>query len=110
MTDNQLSVAEAMDAMCPRLNRLAAQQPLTPDQQDLLARCTAIMFASTASEQVNALDEISPQDLNATRTQTLNLTRSQLANISDRLIALRGGAKGLSEILNPVSLLRCIGH
>lgn len=98
LTPNQLSVAVAMDALCPRLNSLASRQPLAGDQADLLARCDAIRFGSSTQEQITALDEISPQDLNATRTQTLNLSRSQLANVADRLIALRGGARGLSLV------------
>ncbi len=96
LTPNQLSVAVAMDTMCPRLRSREAS--LSGDQLDLLRRCEAITFGSTATEQVRALDEISPQDLNATRTQTLNLTRSQLANVSDRLSALRQGAKGISLV------------
>lgn len=96
LTPNQLSVARALDALCPRLSARGAQQQLTENQADLLTRCNGITFASTPSEQVRALDEISPQDLNATRTQSLNLSRSQLANIADRLVALRGGARGLS--------------
>jgi len=96
LTPNQMSVAVAMDTMCPRLRNRA--ETLSGDQLDLLRRCEAITFGSTATEQVRALDEISPQDLNATRTQTLNLTRSQLANVADRLTALRQGAKGISFV------------
>ena len=98
LTPNQLSVAVAMDAMCPRLSSRASRQPLVGDTADLLARCNAIRFSSSTAEQINALDEISPQDLNATRSQTLNLSRSQLANVADRLTALRGGASGLSLV------------
>jgi outer membrane autotransporter protein len=96
LTPNQLSVARALDSLCPRLGARGAQQELTEGEASLLTRCNAITFASTASEQVRALDEISPQDLNATRTQMLNLSRAQLANIADRLTALRKGARGLS--------------
>jgi outer membrane autotransporter protein len=96
LTPNQLSVAVAMDSLCPRLSNRALGQTLETDQADLLQRCNAIRFGSSTPEQIKALDEISPQDLNATRTQTLNLSRSQLANVADRLIALRGGARGLS--------------
>jgi outer membrane lipase/esterase len=96
LTPNQLSVARALDALCPRLSARGAQQELTEGEASLLTRCNAITFASTAPEQVRALDEISPQDLNATRTQMLNLSRAQLSNIADRLTALRKGARGLS--------------
>jgi outer membrane autotransporter protein len=98
LTPNQLSVAIAMDSLCPRLDALAQQQALVADQGDLRTRCDAIRFGSSTTEQITALDEISPQDLNATRTQTLNLSRTQLANVADRLIALRGGARGLSLV------------
>jgi outer membrane autotransporter protein len=96
LTPNQLSVALALDSLCPRLSARGGQQELTEGEASLLTRCNAITFASTASEQVQALDEISPQDLNATRTQMLNLSRAQLSNIADRLTALRKGASGLS--------------
>jgi outer membrane autotransporter protein len=96
LTPNQLAVARALDSLCPRLSARGGQQELTEGEASLLTRCNAITFASTASEQVRALDEISPQDLNATRTQMLNLSRAQLSNIADRLTALRSGARGLS--------------
>jgi outer membrane autotransporter protein len=96
LTPNQLSVARALDSLCPRLSALGAQRELTEGQAALLSRCNGITFGSALPEQVRALDEISPQDLNATRTQALTLSRSQLANVSDRLLALRAGAKGFS--------------
>jgi hypothetical protein len=37
-----------------------------------------------------------PDDFSAARTQTLLVANTQYASIMDRLIALRGGAKGLS--------------
>jgi outer membrane autotransporter protein len=96
LSENQRSIAVAMDTMCPRLQTHAAD--LSGDQLDLLQRCQAITFGSTPTEQVRALDQISPEELNATRTQTLNLSRSQLLNVADRLVALRNGAKGLSLV------------
>jgi outer membrane autotransporter protein len=96
LTENQRSVAVAMDTFCPRLQTRAAE--LSGDQLDLLQRCQAITFGSSPAEQVRALDQISPEELNATRTQTLNLSRSQFLNIADRLVALRNGAKGLSLV------------
>lgn len=98
LTPNQLSVARALDSLCPRLTTRGTQQELTEGEAALLRRCNAITFGSTTAEQVRALDEISPQDLNATRTQALNLSRIQLANISDRLLALRAGAQGISLV------------
>ena len=96
LTPNQLSVAVAMDSMCPRLRARGAAQALTAGEADLLNRCNGIMFTSSTEQQVSALDEISPQDLNATRTQTLTLSRTQLGTIASRLDALRSGARGVS--------------
>ena len=96
LTENQRSLAVAMDTLCPRLQARAAT--LVGDQLDLLRRCNAITFGSTPTEQVRALDQIAPEEMNATRTQTLDLSRTQLTNVSDRLIALRKGAKGLSLV------------
>lgn len=96
LTPNQLSVARALDSLCPRLSALGGQRELTDGEAALLNRCNGITFGSALPEQVRALDEISPQDLNATRTQALSLSRSRLANVSDRLLALRSGSKGLS--------------
>jgi outer membrane autotransporter protein len=94
LSPNQLSVAVAMDSLCPRLEDV--RDTLAADQLNLLARCEGIIRSSSVGEQIHALDEITPQDLNATRTQTFNMSRSQLAEVGDRLIALRSGARGLS--------------
>lgn len=96
LTPNQLSVAVAMDSLCPRLRARGASQALTEGETDLLNRCNGIMFTSSTEEQIGALDEISPQDLNATRTQALSLSRTQLGTIASRLDALRSGARGVS--------------
>lgn len=96
LTPNQLSVAQALDSVCPRLRARGTTQALTEGEADLLNRCNGIMFTSSTDEQVTALDEISPQDLNATRTQTLSLSRTQIGTIASRLDALRSGARGIS--------------
>lgn len=96
LTPNQKSVAVALDDLCVRLAERAQQQPLTEDQADLLARCDGIIFDNVEAQQVEALDELGAQDLNAIRTQALLFSRFQYMGVMDRLIALRGGAKGLS--------------
>jgi outer membrane autotransporter protein len=96
LTPNQLSVAVTLDSLCPRLRQRGTAQALTEGEADLLAHCNAITFTSTLTEQVEALDAISPQDLNATRIQALSLSRIHVATIADRLSALRAGASGIS--------------
>ena len=93
LTPNQHSLAKAMDAVCARLQD--RQSALAGNQRDLLVRCQAIVD-STSTEQVAALDAIAPEELNTVSTETFNLSRLQLTNVTDRLIALRAGAEGLS--------------
>jgi len=93
LTPNERSVAVALDSLCPRLQALSDTE--TPEQGDLRKRCQGIRTTGV-EQQVRALDELGAQDLNAVRTQTFNLSRAQLATLSDRLIALRSGARGLS--------------
>lgn len=96
LTAEQESVAVALDSLCVRLAERAQQQPLPEEQADLLGRCDGIIFDDVPAQQVEALDELGAQDLNAMRTQALLFSRFQYMGVMDRLIALRGGAKGLS--------------
>ncbi|HEY8540116.1 MAG TPA: PKD domain-containing protein, partial [Steroidobacteraceae bacterium] len=96
LSENQRSVAVALDTMCPRL--ASHTEPLSGDRLDLLRHCNAITFGSTADEQRRALEQIAPEELNVARTHSLDFSRTQLMNVSDRLVALRKGAKGLSLI------------
>ncbi|HWK73122.1 MAG TPA: autotransporter domain-containing protein [Povalibacter sp.] len=93
---NAQSVARNLDDLCTRLTDMSsAETLLTPEQSDLLARCDAII-GSNATEQANALDELGAQDLNAIRAQALVFSRTQHQGVMDRLLALRGGERGIS--------------
>lgn len=98
LTPTQLSTAQTMERMCAELATLAGQQaPLTADQQELLRRCDGLLFNNnTPAQQIQALNELVPRGFSAARTQTLLFANTQYASIMDRLIALRGGARGLS--------------
>ena len=74
----------------------AAQGGLTADQQALLQRCDGIYFNNTPENQTAALDELNGEDFAAARTQTLLFANLQYVGVMDRLMALRGGARGLS--------------
>src|SRR6185436_15536093 len=65
-------------------------------QQDLLNRCDGLQMNNTTENQVNALDQLVADDFAVARTQTLLFANTLYAGVNDRLIALRGGAKGLS--------------
>jgi outer membrane autotransporter protein len=96
LTPTQESMARALDDLCVRLAKRARQQPLTEDESDLLGRCDGIIFDDVPVQQIEAIDELGAQDLNAVRTQALLFSQLQYAGIMDRLIALRDGAHGLN--------------
>lgn len=93
---NQRNVARTLDDLCPRLAEADEQAPLVGDQRDLLDRCNGVIFQTDPTEQVRALDELGAQDLNAIRRQALLFANFNYVGVMDRLIALRGGASGLS--------------
>ncbi len=74
----------------------AGEVSLTADQTDLLAKCTGIRVNNTTANQIDAIEELIPDDFSAARTQTLLFANTQYVSVMDRLIALRGGARGLS--------------
>jgi outer membrane autotransporter protein len=97
LTPNQSRMANKLDSMCDALDGLArSQAALSADQTDLLTKCNGIRINNTTANQVEAIEELIPDDFSAARTQTLLFANTQYASIMDRLIALRGGARGLS--------------
>ena len=93
LSPNQRRVALALDRICGQLRDLSQ---LSGDQQDLLIRCNGLQINNTTANQVDALDELVADDFAVARTQTLLFANTQYASVMDRLMALRGGAKGLS--------------
>jgi outer membrane autotransporter protein len=97
LTPNQRQAATALDRICSSLFQMqSAEAAMTQDQRDLLARCNGLLFQDDTQNQVDALDELVPEDFAAARTQTLLFANTQYLSVMDRLIALRGGASGLS--------------
>jgi outer membrane autotransporter protein len=97
LTPNQSRMANKLDSMCNTLAQLSSSQtPLSRDQTDLLTKCNGLRINNTTANQVEAIEEMIPDDFSAARTQTLLFANTQYASIMDRLIALRGGARGLS--------------
>ena len=93
LTPNQRKMAQALDSLCPRLSQAAT---LTSEQAALLTRCNGLAFNNTADQQREALDKLNGDDFAAARTQALLFANFQYVGVMDRLIALRGGARGLS--------------
>lgn len=96
LTPNERNVAVTLDRVCRELDTLQESTALTPDQQDLLDRCNGIYFDNTPANQTAALGELGAEQFAAARTQTLLFANLQYVGVMDRLMALRGGARGLS--------------
>ena len=98
LTPNQRRMANKLDGMCDALaQREANEVGMSADQADLLSKCRGIRSAlNSTANQVEAIEELIPDDFSVARTQTLLFANTQYASIMDRLIALRGGARGLS--------------
>lgn len=97
LSPNQRSMALALDRICNELDQLSASEAaLTSDQRALLERCNGLYFDNTEANQVQALEELGADDFAAARTQTLLFSNMLYASVMDRLVALRGGARGLS--------------
>jgi outer membrane autotransporter protein len=100
LTPNQSRMANKLDSMCDALAAIAnSEGALTADQSDLLTKCNGIRIRTAtnqAAQQIEAIEELIPDDFSVARTQTLLFANTQYASIMDRLMALRGGAKGLS--------------
>lgn len=93
----QKSVAQSLDRICVELDdALVSGRGLTIDQRALNRRCEALYFGNTGANQEQALGALVTDNFAVARTQTLLFANSQYASVMDRLIALRGGARGLS--------------
>lgn len=95
LTPEQQKTAVVVDRVCSDVSSMG-EGSMTPDQQQLLERCNGLLFDNSAANQVAALDELIADDFAVARTQTLVFANTQHGSVMDRLIALRGGAKGLS--------------
>ncbi|MGH8240758.1 MAG: autotransporter outer membrane beta-barrel domain-containing protein, partial [Steroidobacteraceae bacterium] len=97
LTPNQRRMANKLDSMCDALSQLSRNEAaLSADQVDLLAKCQGIRLNNSTENQIAAIEELIPDDFAVARTQTLLFANTQYVSIMDRLIALRGGARGLS--------------
>jgi uncharacterized protein YhjY with autotransporter beta-barrel domain len=97
LTPNKRQMAIALDRICVELDEISrGAAALTDDQRAMNERCNALYFDNTAANQSEALGELSGEDFAAARTQTLLFSNTLYASVMDRLVALRGGARGLS--------------
>jgi outer membrane autotransporter protein len=93
---NERQLARKLDSICARLEDLASsEQPLSEEQIDLLQRCRGLLAANDG-QQIEAVEELGAQEINAVRTQALIFSRTQYEGVMDRLLALRSGDRGIS--------------
>jgi uncharacterized protein YhjY with autotransporter beta-barrel domain len=100
LSPNKKAMATALDRICDQLDSLSSSEAgpsaLSQDQRELLKRCDGLYFNNTNSNKSRALAELGADDFSAARTQTLLFSNTLYSSVMDRLVALRGGARGLS--------------
>ncbi len=98
LSPGQRSVAGALDSLCPALNTLGQQSTLTPGERDLLDQCTKL-FASSGTNPgavVQGVVALTPEQASAPRKLITQISSVQVDNLTERLSALRSGARGIS--------------
>lgn len=98
LTPGQRSVAGALDALCPNLSLIASQRALTAGEQDLLSQCRTLIAASGANPGgvAQGIAALTPEQASAPRKLITQISSVQVDNLTDRLGALRRGARGIS--------------
>ncbi|KAA2285650.1 autotransporter outer membrane beta-barrel domain-containing protein [Arenimonas fontis] len=95
LDDRQREIAEVIDNACPALAALPAP---TPEQQDLLARCTELIDASIIDPDatVTAIDQLMADVALTQANAAFSALQSQFQNLKTRIAALRSGTQGSS--------------
>lgn len=98
LTPGQISVGGALDSLCPRLNAIGQQRPLTAGEQDLLVQCRKLLAATGEDPQaaVQGIVALTPEQASAPRKLLTQISSLQVVNLVERLRELRRGAKGVS--------------
>jgi outer membrane autotransporter protein len=73
-----------------------ARPPTEAEVSDFTQKCRGLLRSRDNAALADAMGAILGDDFAVARTQTLLFANTQYASVMDRLIALRGGAKGLS--------------
>lgn len=98
LTPGQISVGGALDSLCPRLNAIGQQRPLTAGEQDLLAQCRKLLAATGEDPQaaVQGIVALTPEQASAPRKLLTQISSLQVTNLVEWLRELRRGARGVS--------------
>ncbi|VAW97524.1 hypothetical protein MNBD_GAMMA20-728, partial [hydrothermal vent metagenome] len=93
LSENQRSVARAMDSMCPALEEMKkTEEVLSAGQEDLLKTCRRLRNDVVATN----LDLLAHEEVSAQGRVVIETAKLQSASIHRRLTALRAGARGVS--------------
>ncbi len=96
LSENQRSVARAMDTMCPALKeRERTEEVLSAGQSDLLATCRRLETDDLAAVGTN-LDLLAHEEVSALGRVVIETAKLQSVSIHRRLTALRAGARGVN--------------
>lgn len=97
-------ISDTVEIFCPQLVRINRENPLPPDQKDVLDRCGEVKirseegFSSLSEAQVEGLRHMTSEETSAMGTMSVEITYAQAAAISGRLVTLRGiGTAGLAS-------------
>ncbi len=94
---NLVSVAGAIDVVCPSLVNDLNNGDLTAAKGDLLGRCSDMVFGtSDEGAVINALSEVTTEETSAMGSNAVEVNESQFRNVRTRLSALRAGVRGIS--------------
>jgi outer membrane autotransporter protein len=98
LSPGQRSVAGALDALCPALNTRGQQGTLTSGEQDLLNQCRTLIANSGTNPGAVAqgIVALTPEQASAPRKLVTQISSVQVDNLTERLSALRSGARGIS--------------
>jgi outer membrane lipase/esterase len=103
--DNQLSMAEAIQVVCPNLRRQYAAIGILPaDQLNLFDACAGVARATSGNDsRSDALQALTGEELNAAHSATIDFTGLNTANIAARLATLRQvrGGIGFASLSAP---------
>lgn len=93
LSSHQLSLANALDTICSRLNAIASP---TAQQTDFIARCNELVSNATANpaDVIRALDELLPNTQAAQARSSLLTASRQFETLNARIAALRSGTQG----------------
>jgi outer membrane autotransporter protein len=98
LSPGQRSVAGALDSLCPALNTLGQSSALSAGEQDLLNQCRTLIANSGTNPGAVAqgIVALTPEQASAPRKLVTQISSVQVDNLTERLSALRSGARGIS--------------